>query len=136
MFDAGKGVKIEDALNYTTTLKKEYNINSFLIYRLQINGQDLHDCTDWSQYGRPILNFKYQLKPSDPVRLIAQEEFMKLQDIIDYHKETIRKTLEQRLDQLMKKYEEFNAPKNKFINFFKGNTPTEKTYAGEEIQFR
>ena len=104
MFDGGKGVKLEDALNYTTTLKNEYNINSSLIYRPQINGDDLHDCTDWSQYSRPILNFKYQLRPSDPVRLIAEEEFVKLQDIVDYHKETIRKALEQRLDQLMKKY--------------------------------
>ena len=61
---------------------------------------------------------------------------MKLQDILDYHRECIRKSLEQRLEQLMKKYEELNATKNKFLNFFKSNTPTDKYYTAEENDFR
>ena len=43
MFDVSQGAKIEEGLQYTNALKKEFGISSSLIYRLQINGEDLHD---------------------------------------------------------------------------------------------
>ena len=36
----------------------------------------------------------------------------------------------------MKKYDELNAAKNKFLNFFRGNTPTDNFYVAEEKDFR
>ena len=105
MFDVSQGAKIEEGLQYTNSLKKEFGISSSLIYRLQINGEDLHDSIEWSRFNRPLLHFNYQLKASDPLRIVAYEEFSKVQDMVNHHKETIRAALENRLMDLCRKHE-------------------------------
>lgn len=98
------------------------------MYRLAINSEDISDLTVWSRFVRPVLHFKYDIKGSDPIRIIGEEGYTKLQEVINHHKEIIRRNFEIRLDDLIKKHENVNRVTNIIGNFFKGNTPNEKTY--------
>lgn len=104
MFDSSQGARIEEALQYTTVLKNHFGISSALIYRMKINGEDAADSIEWSRFNRPLMHFKYQLKTSDPIRIIAYEEIAKVQEVINHHKDTIRLGIETRLGELCKRH--------------------------------
>ena len=89
MFNSSQGAKLQDALDYNGVIKNFYGISKDLIYRLDVNGEELHDSVEWSRFNRPLLHFNYQLKTSDPVRIMCYEEFAKMQEKVNMHKKSI-----------------------------------------------
>lgn len=92
--------------------------------------------TCWSNYSRPILNIEYKIGPSDTIRIIGQDGAEKLNEVVYSHKCKIKTIFENRLDMLLKRYEERKTAKNRFLDFFKGSSPTEKHYVEEEAETR
>lgn len=61
--------------------------------------------TQWSNYERPIFNIQYKLQPSDPIRLIGDNEEIALRTIVNNHKMKIREHIQNRLRDLCRRYE-------------------------------
>lgn len=78
-------------MEYSTYLKNNSTIHTSLMYRLAINGEDTCDLAVWSRFVRPVLHFRYDIKGSDPIRIIGEEGYSKLQEVVNHHKETIRR---------------------------------------------
>ena len=79
LFNSSEGSKSEDAFSYTDTLKNIYGVPKDWIHRLDVNGEELHDSVEWSRFNRPLFHFNYQLKTSDPVRIIRYEAIGEMQ---------------------------------------------------------
>lgn len=86
-------------------LKSEYNIQNGLICLIEINGAAAKDSIDWSSYPRPTIKHEYKLQPSDPIRLIGDNEDFQLKQYVTNHREKIRMSLEDRLRWLGARYE-------------------------------
>ena len=82
----------------------------------------------WSMYSRPLFHYEYSLTPSDTIDILSKGMHDHLGKIIQHHKDQIRQTIEQRMDGLIKRYEENNKLQNRFVNFFKGNSVSDKNY--------
>jgi hypothetical protein len=76
-----------------------------LICCLEINSSNSKDIIEWSNYPRPILKNDYKLKPSDPIRLIGENEENNINHYISNHREKIKQYIEDRLLFLSKRYE-------------------------------
>lgn len=86
------------------SLKSEYNLQNGLISLVEINGVAAKDSIDWSSYPRPIIKHLYKLQPSDPIRIIGDNEDFILKQSITNHRERIRLSLEDRLRWLGTRY--------------------------------
>lgn len=98
-------VTYEDSQKAFDDLRYAYKLQQDLVCTVELNGKEVQDMTQWSNYARPIFNIQYKLHPSDPICLIGDKEESQLRTFANNHKAKIRDHMQMRLRELCKRYE-------------------------------
>jgi hypothetical protein len=74
LFNSANKITYLDAQKQFESLRYEYKLEMNLTCIIEINNSEALDMMTWSNYSRPIFNIQYKLQPSDPIRLIGENQ--------------------------------------------------------------